>query len=52
VIIDHDGGVEDLVAMMLLLLDPRTNLLMVSYVEAGRPLQVLHGQVWCVWDCK
>jgi hypothetical protein len=35
VIIDHDGGVEDLVAVMLLMLEPRVNLLMVSYVEAG-----------------
>lgn len=48
VILDHDGGVEDLIAMMLLLLEPRTKLLMVSYIEAGRPLQVLHGQLWCV----
>lgn len=33
--IDQDGGVEDLVAVMLLLLDPKTDLLMVSYLEAG-----------------
>jgi hypothetical protein len=43
VIIDHDGGVEDLVAVMLLMLDPRVKLLMVSYLEAGEcaPLQLL-----------
>jgi hypothetical protein len=37
VILDQDGGVEDLVAMMLLALDPREDLLMVNYIEAGRP---------------
>lgn len=35
VVIDQDGGVEDLVAIMLLMLDPRVDLLMVSYIEAG-----------------
>ena len=35
VVFDNDGGVEDLVAMMLLMLDSGTELLMVSYVEAG-----------------
>lgn len=36
VIIDQDGGVEDLVAVMLLMLHPRVDLLLVSYLEGGK----------------